>query len=268
MVLSLICSSGPLDPKHQSLQHSIITYIGLIVSNSLLLIYLSESSVFYPTAKQLFLSFFLFVYTVILFSTRVVTDSNRYLGQITIYEMFWQCNVALVIAAIGSLIGNKEIVGAAVASIALDQSMWWVDLATYLTSGKFQIGVAKYLLWPETSWIKACTSTHHLWFIPLCIYLNEGLPWTSIKLSLAVVAYCSIYARMVIPFEIPFKGKMRYMNINCTYECWKDVNIWVLHLADRNIYLDKHFFYGFLLLNTAWSGGNSICFALVKIMLG
>ena len=180
--------------------------------------------------------------------------------------MFWQCNVSLVLAGIGAALGKRDIVGAAVVSIALDQSMWWVDLTSYLTAGKFIIGVAKYLTWKETSWTKVFTSTHHLWFIPLCIYLNEGLPWESAGMSVAIVAFSAIFTRLVIPFEIPYEGKMRYMNINCTHECWKDVKIWVLHLADRKTYVDKHFFYGFMLLNLAWNTGNFLCFVGIKYL--
>lgn len=42
-------------------------------------------------------------------------------------------------------------------------------MAGYAVTGRFVIGVAKYLTWPETSWARRLTSTHHLWFIPFCI---------------------------------------------------------------------------------------------------
>lgn len=47
----------------------------------------------------------------------------------------------------------------------------YVDvLGFFLTPGrKFPIGVAKYITWPETSWARRLTSTHHLWFIPVCL---------------------------------------------------------------------------------------------------
>ena len=179
--------------------------------------------------------------------------------------MFWQCNVALVIAAIGSLLGKNDIVGAAVASVALDQTLWWVDMFLYIATGKYLVGVANYLSWPETTWTKVATSTHHLWFIPLCVILN-GLPSNSFALSIILVAFMAIYTRLVIPFEISYKGKYRYMNINCTYECWKDVKIPFLHLADRNNYTDKHFAYGFTLLNATWNTGNFICFSLIDFL--
>jgi hypothetical protein len=163
----------------------------------------------------------------------MLENVSFYLGQIAVYDMFWQCNVSLVLSSFGAFLGKRDIVGACVVSIALDQSMWWVDIATFATMGKFGIGVAKYITWPQTTWPRIVTATHHLWFIPLCAYMNDGLPWNSVWLSIVLVAVMSIISRYFIPFEIPFIGNMKYMNINCSYECWKDVKIWVLHLADR-----------------------------------
>lgn len=38
-----------------------------------------------------------------------------------------------------------------------------------------QVGVAKYLTWPTTTWARRATSTHHLWFLPLVAYA-VGVP--------------------------------------------------------------------------------------------
>lgn len=47
-------------------------------------------------------------------------------------------------------------------------------LGFLLTLGrKFPVGVAKYLTWPETSWARRITSTHHMWFIPYCLALGQ-----------------------------------------------------------------------------------------------
>jgi hypothetical protein len=50
----------------------------------------------------------------------------------------------------------------------------YVDVLGFLlTLGrKFPLGVAKYVTWPETSWARRLTSTHHLWFIPYCLVLG------------------------------------------------------------------------------------------------
>jgi hypothetical protein len=45
----------------------------------------------------------------------------------------------------------------------------YVDVAAWVLTGRFPIGVAKYLTWPETSWARRLTSTHHVWFMPFCI---------------------------------------------------------------------------------------------------
>jgi len=40
---------------------------------------------------------------------------------------------------------------------------------------RLQVGVAKYLTWPTTTWARRATSTHHLWFLPFVAYA-VGVP--------------------------------------------------------------------------------------------
>ncbi len=49
--------------------------------------------------------------------------------------------------------------------------LWYVDVLGYLLAGKFPIGVAAFLAWPETKLVKKLTTTHHLWFIPLAFFM-------------------------------------------------------------------------------------------------
>lgn len=266
MGIDYLFTSGAKDPKHKTLTHSVVSYTIMMVFLTLIMICLSTSSPTLPTSKQLILFFLLIGYTAILFISRFLAERNIYLDQITVYDMFWQCNVSLVLASIGALLGKKDIVSAAVVSVSLDQTLWWVDIFTYILTKKFRVGVAKYLIWPETSWIKILTSSHHLWFIPACVYLNDGLTYSSIVMSIVIVAYMGAFSRICIPFEIEHEDKLRYMNTNCSYECWKDVKIGFLHIADRNFHLDKNFFFSFVWLNTVWNTGNIACFLLIKYL--
>lgn len=45
----------------------------------------------------------------------------------------------------------------------------------YLTTGKFPVGVAKYLTWPETTKIRLLTTTHHVWFMPLILMTLKNM---------------------------------------------------------------------------------------------
>lgn len=53
--------------------------------------------------------------------------------------------------------------------------LWYLDVFGYILFKKFYIGVSAYLKWPDTPIIKKLTSTHHVWFIPLCFYLLKVL---------------------------------------------------------------------------------------------
>jgi len=133
------------------------------------------------------------------------------------YEMLWMCNVSMVLAAIGLQTNRPLLVSAAACAVSIDQVMWWVDVGGWLLSGSWPIGVAKYLSWPETSWGRRVTSTHHLWFLPLCVCtvgfpvavrrdeLAGSLVWafaTDYSLSLVAIAVTSVVTRLVTPFKL------------------------------------------------------------------
>lgn len=47
--------------------------------------------------------------------------------------------------------------------------LWYIDVIGYIFFKKFYIGVAAFLKWPDTPFIKKITTTHHIWFIPLAL---------------------------------------------------------------------------------------------------
>ena len=114
-------------------------------------------------------AFFLGTYTFILLLVRLLAT-----GSMALYEFLWACNISMILATIGIGTCRPILVGAAAVSVSVDQVLWYVDLLGFvLTRGeKFVVGVAKYLTWTQTSWARRLTSTHHLWFIPYCIWTN------------------------------------------------------------------------------------------------
>lgn len=57
--------------------------------------------------------------------------------------------------------------------------LWYFDVFGYILFKKFYIGVSAYLKWPDTPIIKKLTTTHHVWFIPLCFYLLKVIQYTN-----------------------------------------------------------------------------------------
>lgn len=52
-----------------------------------------------------------------------------------------------------------------------------LDVALFLLTGSFPIGLASYLNWPSTARLEVLTTLHHVWFIPLCYaVLHKVLP--------------------------------------------------------------------------------------------
>lgn len=104
------------------------------------------------------------------------------------------------------------------------------ELTIYLLllfhSGKFPIGVTKYLFWPGTSFASRITSTHHLWTIPLVLWASGGMHFLSLPLSAFVVVSNVLLSRFMTPRSIILKNnhdknEEKYLNINMAHELWR-----------------------------------------------
>jgi len=164
---------------------------------------------------------------------------SRYLdcGSYIFYETVWCCNSSLLLASYGILTNRPLLIGASIAGVCCDQVLWYVDCAWYLLLGKFKVGVAKYLIWPETSWSKKYLCTHHLWFMPLALYvLGWHFPPWSFILSCVFTSLSTCLCRFTTPkyWKDEYNGHVHYMNVNAGHEFWKDAAIPVLHMFDRS----------------------------------
>jgi hypothetical protein len=198
-----------------------------------------------------------------------VMTLSRYLdcGAYIFYEMAWCCNSGLLMAALGMLTNRPLLVGASVAGVCCDQLMWYLDCAGYLVLGKFKIGVAKYLVWPETSWSKKYLCTHHLWFMPLTLYaLGWHFPVHSFLLSCWFTSLSTGLSRYTTPllWKDEFNKHTHYMNVNAGHEFWRDVKIPILHAFNKShdvVYL----LWMMICVNT---GLNGPPFLLINAMMG
>mmetsp|Transcript_34460 Transcript_34460/g.72558 ORF Transcript_34460/g.72558 Transcript_34460/m.72558 type:complete len:435 (+) Transcript_34460:93-1397(+) len=259
--------------------------------------------------SQTLISQFLFAYTIILFSTRYFSSykAGRLRHHSVLYELTWLCNSTLLMGALsfGGLSsssssssynnaddGNNstnsttaETIGgilswlfrrrplvatACCIAVSIDQVLWYVDLLGWIFSGKFLIGVMKYLTWEQTLWIDRFTCTHHLWTIPVMIYGgsmsamstcddDDGcdvlLGWDSFGLSVYVVFIHVLLSRWLTPHCIQSKtpkitnnhhdgdkGKKkkddpqqyRYLNVNLSHELWRDISFSFLQISIDN----------------------------------
>lgn len=122
-------------------------------------------------------------------------------GPVALYELLWACNQCILVVAMGLLLENALLVRASLLIVSLDQLLWYVDLIGYLLIRKFPVGVAKYIIWPETSCIRLLTTFHHLWFLPAGFYFTSGKPygWNAYLLSLLMALLLPLIGRISAP---------------------------------------------------------------------
>jgi hypothetical protein len=123
---------------------------------------------------------------------------------------------------------------------------WWVDVIGYIFTGTWPVGNARYLgtvsarpppppppprdvgatasVWPETQLLEKLSTTHHAWFIPLCLICTRGtggIPWEAIyKWSFWTTAALSIVARSFSPHSVVLADNTTYvLNISTKAVC-------------------------------------------------
>lgn len=217
---------------------------------------------------------FILVYVFILFGARYLSSllTGRLRHHAVLYELTWMCNSTLVLGffSFGGLeailryfrknvlIENtflrwlcKRRPLAATAScvgVSIDQVLWYLDLSVWAITGKFPVGVAKYLTWKQTLWIDRLTCTHHLWTIPLFVHSAGEVTLNSYILSGYVVAIQVFLSRWLTPHHIRIEDhsndfgsdeksersdptKFRYLNVNLSHELWRDISFSCLQIS-------------------------------------
>lgn len=215
------------------------------------------------------------VYVFILFGARYLSSllAGRLRHHAVLYELTWMCNSTLVIGFISFgglrtvlmyfnkklLIENRVLkwlcarrplaATASCVGVSIDQVLWYLDLVGRAVSGKFPIGVAKYLTWKQTLWIDRLTCTHHLWTIPLFVYSAGDVTLNSFVLSCYVVVIQVLLSRWLTPHHIRIvehsnqvsiseqksdrsdPTKFRYLNVNLSHELWRDISFSFLQIS-------------------------------------
>eukprot|EP00554_Chaetoceros_debilis_P012213 CAMPEP_0194122470 /NCGR_PEP_ID=MMETSP0150-20130528/50837_1 /TAXON_ID=122233 /ORGANISM="Chaetoceros debilis, Strain MM31A-1" /LENGTH=177 /DNA_ID=CAMNT_0038815359 /DNA_START=396 /DNA_END=925 /DNA_ORIENTATION=- len=175
--------------------------------------------------------------------------------------------MTLFMGGIGLWYGKELIIMAHLVAVSIDQVLWYVDLFGWLVSGKFPIGVAKYLTWPATSFATRITSTHHLWTIPLLMYACGGIRLAAFPFSGLVIFTNVLISRWITPFTIDYSclnntkkedvntkdsttsttttttttttastvnNRVTYLNVNLSHELWKDIEFDFLQIQNDN----------------------------------
>ncbi|CEG43884.1 uncharacterized protein PHALS_14170 [Plasmopara halstedii] len=161
-------------------------------------------------------------------------------GTYVLFEMLWACNVSLVLVIMALDLHKPFLVSVAMATVSGDHLLWYIDTCSFVLSGKLNTGVMKYLTYPENrSFSKTFFATHHLWFLPMCLYItcgHGGMHGSSFVGSIILTTFLAAFCRAFTPFQVctPENGHVVYLNVNGAYEFWKDIKIPLLHLFDHH----------------------------------
>lgn len=197
------------------------------------------------------------IYAILQLSCRLWQTSSHRTS--VLYEGTWLCNTTLVIGSLAFWYRRPVIATAFCVTVGIDQLLWYVDILTWFLTGRFAVGVAKYLTWPSTTWWTRLTCTHHLWTLPLFLgYAAAPLPYHALLFSGLLMIMHVCLSRLLTPFHI----KDKYLNVNLSHELWKDISLEGLQISKDNppghVYLFR------LLLR--WQGFNVIVYAALLLM--
>lgn len=226
-MLQWLGQEGPQAPKHRGWKHPlsvVLFHFAVVIPLSLQAhdwLIVNENSM----ESDQRIACFLLAYSVWFLSWRLsYTKKGRWS---VLYSFTFLCNVTLVMSGVAHWLNRPILAQAYCLSVAIDQLLWYVDICGYLLTKKCPIGVCTYLL-KESNWKLRCTSTHHLWTLPLL--LRGGVHSSAWPLSLLLTCLNVLLSRWLVPRSIEFSETRIYLNVNLAHELWRDIHIKALQI--------------------------------------
>jgi hypothetical protein len=265
-MIDWLSQKGPKDPKHYSWMHpaavclvhyTLTTAITVFCHDWMLEQYydslVCDGTTPHMKTRRKSAALWLIVYALIVMGRRLSIEKHVFL-----YQYCWLCNVTLWMGALAALTDRPIIAQAYSVTVGIDQLMWYVDLTGYVTTGKFPVGVAKYVIWPGNG-DSRFTCTHHLWTIPVLLYSCGGqLHMLALPLSFILMTTNVCLSRSMIPSHTT----TAYLNVNLSHELWKDITFDLLQIN----YDDPPVFVYLFRLLWRWQGFNTIVFGILYLI--
>ncbi len=232
------------DPKHTNWPHPVFSF----AAGATLTIYCGYQVVPYMDLKPFdnYQAHFYYGHLLSVYMTLLVVSRLLVGGPKELYYQLWACNIGIYTAIVGIFTGHRIIVAAACAAVSPDQVFWYVDVLARIITGKYPIGVAKYVEKKETHLVHRLTAIHHLCFMPICIHYirstgkGDWPPHAFLSVFIAV-SVLSVWTRVFVP---RFIGK-KELNINMSYRFWSDIPIKTLHTLNGKT---AHIYVPFIIL--------------------
>lgn len=147
-----------------------------------------------------------------------------YQKSFVLYEYCWLCNISLHLSAFALVTNRPTLAATCCVTVGIDQLLWYVDLAGYILTNHFPIGVAKYVV--QQPWLARITSTHHLWMIPVLLNKIRFVSHEAWLLSIIFMTTTVLLSRVMIPLKVPSK----ILNVNLAHNFWSDVKLPLLQI--------------------------------------
>ena len=127
-----VATRGPGDPKHRGIIHPAFSLLSTLAAWGATVVLSSSSdtrSELSDDARDFWkkIGHFFIVYFSVLLGTRLKAE-----GVSSFYDMMWACNISMFTTAIGLYKANPEIIGAGIACVSIDQTLWWFDILSYI----------------------------------------------------------------------------------------------------------------------------------------
>lgn len=166
-----LTQGGPKHPKHRGWLHPIVVFVvhysvastvtvaahdwmlsSYFANESAPICHVDESL---QTQRTLSAVWFL-AYAIVLLVSRLFFKAPEPGQKATtdwsvLYDYCWMCNGTLWLGAWALYTGRPMLASALCITVGMDQMLWYVDVIGVFLTGKFPVGVAKYLSWPQNA---------------------------------------------------------------------------------------------------------------------
>uniref|UniRef100_A0A6B2LGZ3 Uncharacterized protein n=1 Tax=Arcella intermedia TaxID=1963864 RepID=A0A6B2LGZ3_9EUKA len=142
------------------------------------------------------------------------------------FDVFWLCQMSCLLAGVGALLHQPKVITFTFGLISAPHGLWVLDLFLYFIIGRFPLGMSSYLIWDTTHRLELLTTTHHIWFVPLCftILYKNGRP------TLSMIPYHMLggfFLLIISGSLLPLSYDGHYLNVNIAHRCWPDIPAWL-----------------------------------------
>ena len=93
-----------------------------------------------------------------------------YFGSAGFYEIYWYCNMAMLLTSVGILFGLPSLIGQCMCLTLFPHLSFWVDVLLTPCMKRSPIGSAGWMFEKSTPWHERVSSLHHFWYFP-CIFI-------------------------------------------------------------------------------------------------